>query len=330
MCIVRSTVLLSLLPAALTAQRQVSLTGDAVALYNLAGDITIVAGTGGSVRVDATPGGSDGGKLVFAERVVNGRNALVVQYPGDQVIYRRADWRGSTQLRVREDGSFGDDGKESARRARREVRITSSGSGLDAHADLRVSVPPGTTVDVFLGVGRIAATNVKGNLSLDAANGDVEATGITGKLEIDTGSGDVKVTGASGDEIRIDTGSGTVVGTGITTAELSVDTGSGDVTLGKVDAGRVSIDTGSGTVELDLTGTIKSLDVDTGSGGVTVRMPATVGAQLAIETGSGDIETDFPVSVLRTEDDQLVGTIGNGAGTINIDTGSGDVRLLKR
>ena len=326
----RIALLLSLLPGTLAAQRQVSLAGDAVALYNLAGDVTIVAGTGASVRVDVTPGGPDGGKLTFVERVVNGRNALVVQYPGDRVVYRGGEWSGSTQLHLREDGSFGDYGKDRGKRSRREVKITSSGQGLEAHADLRISVPAGTTLDVFLGVGRITATNVKGNLTLDTSSGDVEASGITGNLEIDTGSGDVKVTGASGDEIRIDTGSGSVVATGLTATDVSIDTGSGSVTLGNVDAGRVSVDTGSGNVELDLMGAIKGLNVDTGSGSVTVRMPATVGAQLAIETGSGDIETDFSVSVRRTEDDELVGTIGNGAGTITIETGSGDVRLLKR
>jgi hypothetical protein len=326
----RIALLLSLLPGTLAAQRQVSLAGEAVALYNLAGDVTIVAGTGATVRVDVTPGGSDGAHLIFAERVVNGRNALVVQYPGDHVVYRGAAWSGSTQLHVRADGSFGDYGKDGWKGARREVKITSSGKGLAAHADLRISVPAGTTLDVFLGVGRITATNVRGNLTLDTSNGEVAASGITGNLEIDTGSGDVKVTGASGTEIRIDTGSGSIVATGLRADDLSVDTGSGSVTLGNVDAGRVSVDTGSGNVELDLAGAIKGLHVDTGSGSVTVRIPAAIGAQLAIETGSGDIETDFPVSVRRTEDDELVGTIGNGEGIITIETGSGDVRLLKR
>ena len=63
---------------------------------------------------------------------------------------------------------------------------------------------------------------------------------------------------------------------------------------------------------------------------ITVRVPASLSAQLAVETGSGDIETDFPVTVRRTGDDTLEGTIGTGAGRIEIDTGSGDVKLLKR
>lgn len=322
--------LLSLVPVTVAAQRQVSLTGESVAVYNLAGEITVVAGSGSAVRVDVTPGGADGAKLVVKEASVRGRNALIVQYPGDRVVYHAAGWSGSSQIYVQADGSFGDYGRDDRKRDRREVRIASSGQGLEAHANLRITVPEGRSVGVFLGVGRITATNIKGSLRLDTSNGDVEATSIAGDLDIDTGSGDVRVTGANGNQIRIDTGSGSVEATGLTAADLSVDTGSGSVTLGKVTAGRVSIDTGSGSVELDLMGAPKGLDIDTGSGNVTVRVPASAGAQLAIETGSGNIETDFPVSVRRTGDDELTGTIGDGAGTYTIETGSGNVRLLKR
>jgi DUF4097 and DUF4098 domain-containing protein YvlB len=48
-----------------------------------------------------------------------------------------------------------------------------------------------------------------------------------------------------------------------------------------------------------------------------------------IETSSGDIETDFPLQVTRHSRDHLMGRIGDGNGRIAIETGSGEVRLLK-
>ena len=78
------------------------------------------------------------------------------------------------------------------------VRITGSGSGLEAYADLVISVPEGKSVNVYLGVGDITASNVKGDLRLDTSSGRVDVTGTKGDLSVDTGSGDVKVTGASG------------------------------------------------------------------------------------------------------------------------------------
>lgn len=321
---------LALLPTTLAAQKQFSLAGDHVAVYNLAGQVTVVAGSGSSVGVAATVLGRDAGKVTFDEGDRGGRKMLVIRYPGDRIIYDADGHNGSSDIMVREDGTFGDQHGRDRHRDHDKVRVTSSGSGLEAHTDLRISVPPGKSLDVYLGVGRISATNVNGNLRLDTSSGDVGVSGSKGDLVVDTGSGNVKVTDASGAMISIDTGSGDVDATGISAPELDVDTGSGSVTLSQVTSRSVTIDTGSGDVQLDLVGTVEKLGVDTGSGSVTVRVPATLSAQLAVETGSGDIETDFPVTVRRTGDDTLEGTIGTGTGRIDIDTGSGDVRLLKR
>jgi hypothetical protein len=48
-----------------------------------------------------------------------------------------------------------------------------------------------------------------------------------------------------------------------------------------------------------------------------------------VETGSGGIDTDFDVQVTRFERRHVVGRIGNGRGRIHIESGSGQVRLLK-
>jgi len=316
-------------PGLAQAQKQFTLSGDEVAVYNLAGTVRISAGSGGSVTVAVTPGGSDGAKLTFAEGSVRGRNALRVIYPSDRIIFGDMG-KGSTELSVREDGTFGSDDESRHRNQGGRVRISGSGSGLEAHASLVISVPEGKSVNVYLGVGDITASNVNGNLRLDTSSGGVDVTGIMGDLSIETGSGDVKVSRVSGNAVSIDTGSGDVTGTGIKTADLNVDTGSGDVSLSDVTSENVSIDTGSGSVNLALTTTVDQLKVDTGSGDVTITLPATLSARVAIETGSGDITTDFPIQVRKTGGDELVGTIGSGTGRIAIDTGSGDVKLIKR
>ncbi len=317
-------------PTLARAQKQFTLTGDEVAVYNLAGTASISAGSGGSVTVTVTPGGSDGAKLTFAEGTVRGRNSLRVIYPSDRIIYDAMGRGNSTELSVREDGTFGGDDETRHQNRGGRVRIAGSGSGLEAYANLVISVPEGKSVAVNLGVGDITASNVNGNLRLDTSSGRVDVTGTKGDLSVDTGSGDVKVTRVSGSAISIDTGSGEVNGTGIKTAALEVDTGSGDVSLSEVTSEDVSVDTGSGSVNLALTATVDQLKVDTGSGDVTIAVPSTLSAQVAIETGSGDITTDFPIQVRKTGGDELVGTIGSGAGRIDIDTGSGDVKLLKR
>jgi DUF4097 and DUF4098 domain-containing protein YvlB len=48
-----------------------------------------------------------------------------------------------------------------------------------------------------------------------------------------------------------------------------------------------------------------------------------------IESGSGGIELDFPVQTRRFDRDHLTGTIGDGRGTLRVDTGSGSVRIRR-
>src|SRR5262249_7767842 len=123
--------------------------------------------------------------------------------------------------------------------------------------------------------------------------------------------------------------SGDVTGTDLQGEELSVETGSGEIALTTLRSPKVSLETGSGRVSADLQDTIRELQVETGSGDIAIKAPATLGAEVEIETWSGDIETDFPLQVTRQGRDHLTGRIGDGKGTIAIETGSGEVKLLK-
>jgi DUF4097 and DUF4098 domain-containing protein YvlB len=230
---------------------------------------------------------------------------------------------------VRADGTFNDhDGRRRWDGGER-VRIAGSGSGLEAHADVRVAIPPGKRVEVYLAAGRALVSNVEGDLRVDAASADVGGDHVKGSLLVDTGSGDVRVSDVEGD-VSLDTGSGTVTVDGVSGRDVRIDTGSGGVTAARVRADDVNIDTGSGDVRLDLLSDLESLYVDTGSGDVTIDVPADLGAQVDIETGSGEIDLqDVTVRTTRLEQDHLSGEIGDGRGRMRIETGSGGVRLVR-
>lgn len=332
---------LALGAGALEAQERYDVSGSEIAIYNLAGEVEVVGGSGSEVVVEVTRGGSDSEELSVEVGEVRGRETLRVIYPSDRVVYDRRGWRGSTELRVEDDGTFG--GHSGGDR----VRVSNSGRGLEAWADLRIIVPAGRDVSVYLAVGEITAQDVDSDLRLDTHSGAVNARGIrgdllvdtgsgsvtvddvTGSLSVDTGSGGVEVNNVDGGEVAIDTGSGGVSGYGITAGSVSVDTGSGSVELRQVGTAEVRIDTGSGSVEVELTQDIDLLEVDTGSGGVTVRMPEDAGAEVEVETGSGGIDVDLPLQIRSVRRDYLRGEIGDGDGRIVIDTGSGSIRLLR-
>lgn len=332
--------------AAQTERRTIA--GDRVAVYNLAGHLRVEGGGGGAVVVEITRGGRDAAKLELQAGALRGRETLRVVYPADEIVYPELGRWSHTTISVNGDGTFGDDGDRSGSFGRRgRVDIRGSGSGLEAYADLRVLVPRGKTLDLYLGIGDVRIANVDGDLRVDVSAAPVTTEHTAGRLDLDTGSGAVSVTDAQGDvnldtgsggvtlqgvhgqSLRLDTGSGSVRGDDVDVHELVADVGSGGIGLRRTRAARLSLDTGSGGTELELLSPVEALVVDAGSGGVTIRIPASTGADVDIESGSGGIETDFPVKVSRWERTHLRGTIGDGRGRIRIESGSGRVRLLK-
>jgi DUF4097 and DUF4098 domain-containing protein YvlB len=344
----------AVLPPSLVAQQveRYALEGDHIAIYNLAGSLAVEPG-GGNLAVELVRGGRDAGRLRVELGGLGGRETLRVVYPSQDVAYAGLEGGSSTTLRVREDGTFGDgdhdhdhDDDDDGPRGR-TVRITRDRGDLQAHADMKVRVPAGHRVAFHLAVGRVSVTNVngeilvdshsapvmasgtKGSLVLDVGSGQVQVSGAEGDLSVDTGSGPVEVTGFRGGELSIDTGSGQVSGTNLIARAIQVDTGSGDIELSAVTCPELALDTGSGRITTEVRGPVRDLALETGSGDISVRAPATLAGEVEIETASGEIETDFPIQVTRHARDHVVGRIGDGVGRVAIETGSGDVRLLR-
>lgn len=336
------------LPASLAAQTEHrALSGDRVSVYNLAGTLRVQAGSGSQVTVDITRQGRDASQLKIATGDIRGYNSLRVIYPSDRIVYPVMNRRGRTQLRVNGDGTFDDNDNGSWFSRRDQVEISGSGSGLEAYADLVVSVPRGQRIAVHWGVGHATVENVDGDIRVSVAASEVEAAHTRGRLTLNTGSGGVRVNDAQGD-LTLDTGSGGVTINGVHGESLVMDTGSGSIQGGDIDVRALkadvgsgglridhiksrtaSVDAGSGGVDLQFDSVVDDLTAEAGSGGVTIRVPGAQGGDVDIQTGSGGIDTDFPISTTRYQRNHLRGSIGNGSGRIHIESGSGHVRLLK-
>jgi len=339
-------VLTSLLAAPVFGQtEQRSVKGSHVAVYNLAGRLRAVAGTGDAVVVEITRGGADASKLRVETGTIRGRETLRIVYPADQIVYP-TNYRSRTTIRVRDDGTFSE-GNWNEGWDRDRVEIRSSGSGLEAHADLVVRIPKGQKVDLFLAVGRAEIANVEGDLLVDVSSAEVEVAGLKGNLTLDTGSGRVAVRDVTGD-LKIDTGSGGislerikgtlldldsgsggVEATDVDVKEFKADIGSGGLRMHRMRAPLVDVETGSGGATLELLSEVERVSVETGSGGVTIRAPATLSAQVEVETGSGGFQTDFEILTRNVGRNHVSGRIGEGKGRVSVEAGSGTVRLLK-
>ena len=341
---VSAAILVSPSPLHGQADGTFSLSGDRVEIYNLAGYVRVQSGSGSDVIVEIDVGGADGDELTVETGPIRSAETLRVIYPNDRIVYRELRRGSRSSFSVRPDGTFFGGG---SRRGDR-VTVSGSGRGLEAYADLTISVPRGKSIGVFLGVGEVDVANVdgellvdvasapvtargtRGPLTIDTGSGSVDVTDAQGDVKVDTGSGSVEVSGISGGRLLVDTGSGGVRGDRIQVDELSIDTGSGRIELRTVTSPEVRLDTGSGSVRIDLTVDVELLDIDTGSGSVTVSVPDNIGAELDIESSSGGIDFEMPVTVRRFSRSALQGTIGDGNGLIRVDTGSGSVRFIVR
>jgi len=322
-----------------------SLTGRDVAVWNLAGKARLEAGSGGEVRVTVNQLGPDADQLKLEQSPIRGRTALRVRYPGNRVVYPEMGRGSSTSVRVRGDGTFGGD-NDHGWPSGDNVRITGSGSGVEAHADLDIAIPRGQKFSLYLATGAVTVTNVDGELRVDTGSGTVSSTHTSGDLSIDTGSGeidvgdaegtvnldtgsgDVNVSGVHGDVLNVDTGSGAVRARDVVAGEVMLDTGSGEVEAANVKADRIKIDTGSGSVDLGLGSGARSIAVDTGSGDVTLRVPSTFGGDISFETGSGGFDYEgLPVTLRKLESGSYRGQVGDGSARVVIETGSGNFRL---
>jgi hypothetical protein len=330
--------------AAQSAERR-TVTGDA-AVYNVAGTIRVVAGTGREVVVDVVRRGRDAGRLRIEQGEIRGRQTVRVVYPNDDIVYPGLGGRTRVQTRIRADGTFhGGDGGGFF--SRDQITVRGSGSGVEAWADVTVAVPVGQRLDVHLVAGDASATNVDGDLKLDvdaatittertrgrlavdAGSGRVRINGARGEIDLDVGSGDVEVRDVEAGRFRVDGGSGDLIGTNVSATSVDLDVGSGATRLARLSTRQLKVDAGSGAVDLDFVGDVDDVRVDSGSGSITLRIPPALGAALDIDTGSGGIESEIPIQITRRERDHLTGQIGDGRGRIVVDGGSGTVRLKK-
>jgi DUF4097 and DUF4098 domain-containing protein YvlB len=321
------------------------LRGEA-AVYDLAGTIRVVPGTGRDIVVDVTPQGRDAQKLRVETGEVRGRQAVRVVFPDDDVVYPAMGGDSRVRTRVRSDGTFGDTDTHGFFSSH-DVTIRASGRGTQAWADMTIAVPPGQRLAVHLGVGDATVSNVDGDLMFDVAAATVTAERTRGRLMVDAGSGRVRIAGAQGDidldlgsgpvelqdvaadRLKVDGGSGSITGSNVAAPSIDLDVGSGRTRLDRVSTRTLKVDAGSGSVDVGLTTDVDDVRIDTGSGDVTLRIPPSLGAEIDVDTGSGGIETEVPIQITRKERDHLTGRIGDGKGHIVIDGGSGGVRIRK-
>lgn len=164
--------------------------------------------------------------------------------------------------------------------------------GQRTSIQVELRVPREIRSDIRTGDGSIIAENLRGETRLSTGDGRIEATSLDGTLDAQTGDGRIVIRGRF-DMLNLHTGDGSI--------EAEVNNGS-----------RIT----------------SEWSVRTGDGHVTLRLPASLSADLDVHTGDGHIQSDLPVTVSGSRNEhELRGKLNAGGPPLIVRTNDGSIRL---
>jgi DUF4097 and DUF4098 domain-containing protein YvlB len=242
-----------------------------------------------------------------------------------------------------------------------QIRFQEAGEKLEIKADkptlrrsrisisYNITTPRQTSLGCESGSGSLKVKDLTGNVNARTGSGSVEAARIKGTVRLRTGSGSVHADSVSGGDVDLDTGSGGVrlseaseAGTcrahsssgpvhvqHVRAQSIRMDSGSGGVTGEDLNCANLKASSGSGHVSVAFSPSAPNnvvADLGSGSGGIRVVLPPGFAGRVDLSVGSGSVHIDRPVTV-RGElgKRHIVGTIGEGTGSLSAHTGSGSI-----
>jgi hypothetical protein len=171
-----------------------------------------------------------------------------------------------------------------------------------------VSLPRDADLDLSTGDGAIVIEPLAGEIRAQSGDGSIEAEGLRGTVVLSTGDGHIRATALDG--------------------SLVARSGDGGITLdGRFD--RLEVGTSDGRVTVTAReGSRLASAWDSGDGSLTLRVPATLRADLDLHTGDGRLTVDLPVEVSgRQERHTVFGRMNGGGPLLRMRCGDGAIRL---
>jgi DUF4097 and DUF4098 domain-containing protein YvlB len=201
-------------------------------------------------------------------------------------------------------------------------------SGLSVMLEVRV--PAGVQVEIRCEAGDIVVDATASGCRIDGKSGDIRLTGLDGAIEVDTSSGDVWISESKATALTLEGKSGDVKIERVK-GNISVRTSAGNVRLMDVAGRTISIEAVSGDVHLDVSEPVEgSVNVRTVNGDTRVNVADGSNCRVALSTLRGSVHSELFLKDEARLDQRITGTLGDGAGTIDISAVNGDVSLALR
>lgn len=196
--------------------------------------------------------------------------------------------------------------------------------------DIEIKVPRTADLDLHTGDGNVGVEGVNGMILLRTGDGNLKLSELEGTLKADTGDGNIDMRNVRGD-LTLHTGDGRIDITEVD-GSLRAETGDGRVRVtGRFDV--LDVKTGDGGIDAVANEGSKlesNWRLNTGDGNLSLRVPATIAADVEIRTSDGSIDFDMPVTVSgRAGKREVHGQINGGGKLLSLRTADGSIRLEK-
>ena len=275
-------------------------------LGNVAGDISVSAGTGRDVTLEIV-------------RTSRGRTDADAKLGLDQVrvVVER---RGNERATVR--ASYPETTRQQRQQQPYSVTVTYT-----------VTAPPGTRVAITTVSGDVVVKDIRGDVSAQVTSGDITITGARQVSAVRAISGDVTLRDSASDgSITAGTISGNVLFERVKAQRIGVDVTGGDIIMREITTENAQLKTLSGDVEFSGALSPKGrYELQSHSGDVQLSTIGGAGFELQAQTFSGSLpQTGVDFRNVSTARRSLRGTVGDGSAIVTITTFSGDVRLIRK
>lgn len=182
-------------------------------------------------------------------------------------------------------------------------------------------------VSVTVSSGSARLDEIKSNVSVTSSSGGIRASRVGGTVTFNSGSASASFADV-GEDVRGTSGSGTIEVNRVH-GRVNVKTGSGAIRVTSPEED-VRAGTGSGIIELrGNPATDAFWDLGSGSGVISVTVPTNASFALAARTSSGNFKVGIPISIEEQSRKYLRARVGDGKSRVNIETKSGDIRILQ-
>ncbi len=177
----------------------------------------------------------------------------------------------------------------------------------NAGADIIVTAPAETEVELETSNGRIEIQGLEASGTLRTSNGRVVMEELEGDFDVRTSNGPIEVTSMEG--------------------EGTLATSNGPVTLAEV-KGAFDVDTSNGNISFSGEMTAGGDNrLETSNGSVTVELEGTPSVNVDATTNRGKVTSELPIDASTKNAKRLVGTIGGGEAELHIRASNGSVTI---